>query len=172
VHILTYGLADRHDPRFLASGVARRYSGFKPVGSRPGSSGSSGSTPQPAPQVACCVPTFEGARLTTDLAVQDKRASASVVEQRLSDAQRCLATTVSTIRISSGPPEDNDGNSKRYLGSPRVCTPPGDGPQRHDEANTRYARLLVASRSMGAANSAQRHFGTVQASRPWCSRLG
>jgi hypothetical protein len=118
------------------------------------------------------VPTFEGARLTTDLAVQGKRASTSVVEQRFSDAQRCLAATVAAIRVSSDPPEDNDEDPKRYLGSPHVCTPPCDGVHPHAEANTRYAKLPAVSRSMGAANSAQRHFGTVQASRPSCSRLG
>jgi len=127
VHTLTYGRAGRHDPRCSASGAARRYSGFKPIGFRSGLSGSSGSTPQPAPQVARCVPMFEGMRLTTDIAAQDTRASASVVEQRLSMAHPCLAATVSAIRISSDPPEDHDEDSKRHLESPHVCTTPGDG---------------------------------------------
>jgi hypothetical protein len=172
VHILTYGRAGPHDPRFLASGVARRYSGFKPVGFRPGLSGSSGSTPQPAPQAARCVPMFEAVRLTADIAVQDTRASASVVVQRISEAHPCLAATVSAIRICSDPPEDNDENSKRYLGSPHVCTTPDDGLHPHAEPNTRYAGLPVVLRARGGANSVQRHLGTVQASRPWCSRLG
>ncbi len=172
MHILTYGWAGPHDPRFLASGVARRYSGFRPIGFRPGLSGSSGSTPQPAPQVARCVPMFEGVRFTADIAVQDTRASASVVEQRFSEAHPCLAATVSAIRISSDPPEDNDESSRRYLESPHVCTTPDDGLHPRAEPNTRYAGLPVVLRATGGANSVQRHLGTVQDSRPWCSRLG
>ncbi len=172
MHILTYGRAGRRDPRLLARGVARRYAGFDPIGFRPGLSGSSGSTPQPAPQAARCMPMFEGVQLTADIAVQDTRAPASVVVQRFSEAHPCLAATVSAIRISSDPPEDNDENSKRCLGSPHVCTTPDDGPRPHAEPNTRYAGLPVVLRATGGANSVQRHLGTVQASRPWCSRLG
>ena len=95
------------------------------------------------------MPTSEGARFTMYLAVRDKRASISLVEQRFSDAQRCLAATVSAVRISSGPPEDNGGNPKHCLGFPHICTPPGDGLQPHSEANPRYARLRGCSMVYG-----------------------
>jgi hypothetical protein len=172
VHILTYGWAGRHDSRFLANGVARRHSGFKSIGFRPGVSGSSASTPQPAPQVARCVPMFEGVRLTAGIALQDTRASASVVEQRFSEAHPYLAVTVSALRISPDPPKGDDENSKPQLGSPIVCTTPDDGPRPHAEPNTRYAGLPVVLRATGGANSVQGHLGTVQASWPKCSWLG
>ena len=75
------------------------------------------------------------------------------------------------VRILS-PPQDNGRDPKRCLGSLHVWSPPGDGPPPQAEADTRYARLAVVLRAMGAANSTQAHLGTVQASPPWCSRLG
>lgn len=72
----------------------------------------------------------------------------------------------------SGPPEHNGRNPERCSGFLHVCTPPGDGPTPHAEVNTRYARLAVVLRATGTANPSQLHFGTVQASLPWCSLLG